>query len=107
MSIFCLLCLLGAAIGFDVTDLGAIHEPASVIFSLSGNGFSYGNIPVQVTPLPCSDYPGNLSALFSDIPAASASLGAVYNIMFAVISNVVFVTSPKTSGCNAFFSFFR
>ena len=79
MSIFCLLCLLGAAIGFDVTDLGAIHEPASVIFSLSGNGFSYGNIPVQVTPLPCSDYPGNLSALFSDIPAASASLGAVYN----------------------------
>ncbi len=83
-----LLCyfIIGAAIGFAVADLGVICESESLFFDLSDSGFSYGDIPVVVTPQPCSDYPGNLSALFSDIPTASASLGI---IIFMCIELVV------------------
>ena len=35
-------------------------------------GVSFGSIPLQVTPLACSDYVRNLSDLFTNIPAASA-----------------------------------
>ncbi len=75
----------GTAIGFEVTDFGVIREPESVFFILIDGGFSYGDIPVLVAPLPCSDYPGNLSALFSDIPAASASLGIFMCIEIVVL----------------------
>ena len=69
---------IGAVVGFGVTDtdFGTIIEGGPpVSFSIGGAGFSYGTISVQVTPLPCSDYPGNLTALFSNVPAASASTG--------------------------------
>ena len=42
---------------------------------MEGTGFSYGNIQVLLTPLPCSEYPGDLTALFDDVPDASASTG--------------------------------
>ncbi len=80
--------ITGTAIGFEVTDFGVIREPESVFFRFIDSGFSYGDIPAVVTPLPCSDYPGNLSALFSDIPAASesASLGIFMCIEFVVLA---------------------
>ncbi len=81
---FVIVSITGAAIGFEVTDFGVIREPESVFFHLSNSGFSYDDIPVVVAPLPCSDYPGDLSALFSDIPAASASLGIFICIEFVV-----------------------
>ena len=63
-------------IGFgDNSDFGTITEGSGVFFTVNTAGFSYGTITVQVTPLPCSDYPGNLSALFNNVPAASASAG--------------------------------
>ena len=65
----------GAAVNFDVTDLGTIAEGQFVSLSVASSGFSYGNIPVLITPLPCSDYNGNLTALFTDVPPASASIG--------------------------------
>ena len=67
---------IGAVIGFATDpDLGTVIEGDFVSFSLGGSGFSYGTISVQVTPTSCSDYPGDLSALFSNVPATSASTG--------------------------------
>ena len=78
----------GAVIGFgDNPDFGTITEGSGVFFSLDTEGFSYGTISVQVTPLPCSDYPGNLSALFDNVPAASASAG-MWIVVFPV-KNIV------------------
>ena len=74
----------GAVIGFrditvDIPGLpsfsSSVFEGGQVALAIEGSGFAYGNVPVRVTPLPCSDYPGNLTALFDDVPAASASLG--------------------------------
>ena len=59
--------LAGANIGFLV-NLTSAFEGSELILAVSGVGYSYGTIPVQVTPLPCSDYPGNITALFGDIP---------------------------------------
>ena len=69
---------VGATIDFssvDGPDFGTFTEGQSVTFGVNGIGFGYEVIPILVTPLPCSDYPGNLSALFSNVPAASASVG--------------------------------
>ncbi len=68
---------LGAVVGFETPDLGSVREAEDVVFGLIDNGFSYGEVPVVSTPLPCRDYPGNLSILFNNIPSASASLGMV------------------------------
>ena len=69
--------IAGAVIDFDSddTDLGTIAEGQFFVLGVEGTGFSYGNIQVLLTPLPCSDYPGNLSALFNNVPDASASPG--------------------------------
>ena len=61
----------------DNADLETIAEGRFIGFSLAGSGFSYGNIPVLITPLPCSDYNGNLTALFDNVPPASAHIGAL------------------------------
>ena len=69
---------VGVTIDFgfvDGPDFGTFTEGQAVFFSVEGTGFGYGIIPVLVTPLPCSDYPGNLSALFDNVPAASATVG--------------------------------
>ncbi|XP_064395240.1 uncharacterized protein LOC135342430 isoform X2 [Halichondria panicea] len=63
-----------AVVGFKTRDLRILAEGQSIFLMVDGRGFSYGSIPVEVTPLPCSDYPGDLSALFSDIPTASITL---------------------------------
>ncbi len=62
-------------VGFKTRDLRILAEGQSIFLIVDGRGFSYGSIPVEVTPLPCSDYPGDLSALFSDIPTASITSG--------------------------------
>ena len=66
----------GAVVGFETRDLRILAEGQSIFLIVDGRGFSYGSIPVEVTPLPCSDYPGDLSTMFNDIPAASITLGA-------------------------------
>ena len=50
--------------------------PEGEIFRVrvSAFGFSYGSVPVQLTVLPCSGYPGDLTAIFDNIPQDSASL---------------------------------
>ena len=78
LELMCDCMYIGAVVGFGVndTDFGTIIEGGPpVFFSIGGTGFSYGTISVQVTPLPCSDYPGDLTALFSNVPTASASTG--------------------------------
>ena len=74
----------GAVVGFRDITVGvpglpsfstSVSEGAQATLAIEGSGFAYGNVPARVTPLPCSDYPGDLSALFDNVPAASASLG--------------------------------
>ena len=53
-------------------------EGFSVSYVAQAAGFSYGAVPIILTPLACSDYPGNLSDLFTNIPPNSANPGVLY-----------------------------
>ena len=65
---------IGIEIRIQPSELD-VMEGSFEIFEVQGSGISFGNIPVLVTMLACSDYPGNLGDLFSDIPAVSADPG--------------------------------
>ena len=67
---------IGISIGFadDPLDFN-ITEVGDVFLSVQATGFSYGNVPIQVTPLACLDYEGDLEELFTNIPADSADPG--------------------------------
>ncbi len=84
--LFCFTFLVGAVVGFKNRSLGVIVEGQSRFLIVDGTGFSYGDIPFRVTPFPCSEYPGNLSALFNDLPAISASLSMCEHHAMIIIS---------------------
>ena len=67
---------IGISIGFaaNPSDFN-ITEGSSVSLKGQTTGFSYGDVPIQVTPLACSDYEGDLEELFTNIPADSADPG--------------------------------
>ena len=66
----------GYVIDFQTADLGTIAEGQFITdLRVTESGFIYGSVPVFITPLPCSDYSGNLTALFDNVPPASASIG--------------------------------
>ena len=66
----------GILIGFANVPLDFnITEGSDVLLNIQTTGFSYGNVPIQVTPLACSDYKGDLEELFTNIPADSADPG--------------------------------
>ena len=66
----------GISIGFDNDPLDiSTTEGFGVFLSVQATGFSYGDVPIQVTPLACSDYEGDLEELFTNIPADSAVPG--------------------------------
>lgn len=69
------------ALGIEVSIPGDMPQALNVLegspvsISVIATGFSYGNIPISVTPLACSDYQGNLGDLFSNVPVSSANPG--------------------------------
>ena len=66
----------GILIGFADGSLDFnVTEGSDVLLNIQATGFSYGDIPIQVTPLACSDYEGDLEELFTNIPADSADPG--------------------------------
>ena len=66
----------GISIGFadDSLDFN-VTEGSDLLLNIQATGFSYGDIPIQVTPIACSDYEGDLEELFTNIPADSADPG--------------------------------
>ena len=67
---------LGISVDFNLDDVDlTVTEGQAIGFSVSAFGFSYGSFPVQLTALPCSGYPGDLSAIFDNIPQDSATPG--------------------------------
>ena len=62
-----------------------VTEGGSIFADVQAVGFSYGNIPITVTPLGCSDYPGNLGDLFTNIPVNSANPGMWINSICVVL----------------------
>ena len=66
----------GISISFDeITLVTHLTEGIGELIFIQATGFSYGDVPVQITPLACSDYEGDLEELFTDIPADSADPG--------------------------------
>lgn len=64
----------------EFLDLSVV-EGEPIRFEITARGFSYSGIPVAVTPVACSEYPGNLSATFDNVPEDSADPGTyVFNV---------------------------
>ena len=65
---------LGISVDFSLNSVDlTVTEGEMINFIVIAFGFSYDFFPVQLTVLPCSGYPGDLSALFDNIPQDSAS----------------------------------
>ena len=54
-----------------------ITEAGVAALNVIATGFSFGNIPITVTPRSCSDYEGNLEDIFNNVPASSSNPGMV------------------------------
>ena len=73
---------IGIQVGFPTTEFDLL-EGDTVIATIRGfQGLSFGSIPVAVTPLACSDYAGDLTELFTNIPATSADPCKMAVILF-------------------------
>ena len=67
--------LTGISIDFSGPNEFDIIEGDIAGVVLEALGVSFGEVPVTITPLPCSEYSGNLSELFSNVPQDSADPG--------------------------------
>ena len=67
----------GVRIGFKVIDYTVDEGKDLVIEVDQFQGLLFGPVQVNVTPIACSDYEGDLSLLFPDAPAKSAEPGTV------------------------------
>ena len=66
---------IGVQIGFAITEYNIGEGDEFVIEVDQLQGFLFGPLLVNVTPIACSDYEGDLSSLFANIPADSADPG--------------------------------
>ncbi len=70
----------------DVPPDNNIIEGGVAAVNVIATGFSFGNIPITITPRSCSDYEGNLEDIFSNVPASSSNPGMVplYRYMYII-----------------------
>ena len=89
----------GVRIGFSVTDYKVDEGKDLVVEVDRFQGLLFGPVLVSVTPIACSDYEGDLSLLFTDVPAKSADPGifllfvGLFILIIFILRSILFSTN--------------